>query len=390
MKIHEYQAKEILRKFGIRTPQGVVIRDLKDLDSMGEKFRAEQYVVKAQIHAGGRGKGGGVKLAKNREELRTFSKQILGMNLITHQTGPEGKKVRTLLIEEALPIQQELYFAMVINRKFESFSMIASNEGGMEIEEVARKSPDKIITENIGYYSELPSYVARNIAYGLGLSEGLIQSFTSLAKAIYKTFISLDCSLVEINPLVITKDNELIALDAKVNFDNSGLSRHKELIELEDMHEEDPRELEARKFGLSYISLDGTIGCMVNGAGLAMATMDIIKLYGAEPANFLDVGGGTTTERIKEAFKILLSDANTKVVLVNIFGGIVHCDRVATGIIEAAKQVHLKIPLVVRLQGTHSDEGRAIIVKSGLPIITAGTMSEAAQKSVQALKERGA
>src|SRR3989338_2002339 len=230
MKIHEYQAKEILRKFGIRTPQGVVIRDLKDLDSMGEKFRAEQYVVKAQIHAGGRGKGGGVKLAKNREELRTFSKQILGMNLITHQTGPEGKKVRTLLIEEALPIQQELYFAMVINRKFESFSMIASNEGGMEIEEVARKSPDKIITENIGYYSELPSYVARNIAYGLGLSEGLIQSFTSLAKAIYKTFISLDCSLVEINPLVITKDNELIALDAKVNFDNSGLSRHKEQI----------------------------------------------------------------------------------------------------------------------------------------------------------------
>ena len=386
MKIHEYQAKEILRKFGIRTPQGVVIRDLKDLDSMGEKFRAEQYVVKAQIHAGGRGKGGGVKLAKNREELRTFSKQILGMNLITHQTGPEGKKVRTLLIEEALPIQQELYFAMVINRKFESFSMIASNEGGMEIEEVARKSPDKIITENIGYYSELPSYVARNIAYGLGLSEGLIQSFTSLAKAIYKTFISLDCSLVEINPLVITKDNELIALDAKVNFDNSGLSRHKELIELEDMHEEDPRELEARKFGLSYISLDGTIGCMVNGAGLAMATMDTIKLYGGAPANFLDVGGSANTEQVAKAFELILSDTKVEAILINIFGGIMKCDTIANGIIAAAKKIKFHQPLVVRLDGTNADIAAGILEKSELKIITAKNMDEAAKKVVEVAK----
>ncbi len=384
MKIHEYQAKEILRKFGIKTPQGVVIRDLKDLDSIGEKFRAEHYVVKAQIHAGGRGKGGGVKLAKNREELRTFSREILGMNLVTHQTGKTGKKVRTLLIEEALPIQKELYCAMVTNRKTESFSLIASNEGGMDIEEVAHKNPDKIITENIGYYRELPSFIARNCAYGLGLSQELMQSFTSLTKAMYKIFLSLDCSLVEINPLVITKDNELIALDAKVNFDNNGLSRHKELIELEDVHEEDARELEARKFGLSYISLDGTIGCMVNGAGLAMATMDTIKLYGGAPANFLDVGGSANTEQVAKAFELILSDTKVEAILINIFGGIMKCDTIANGIINATKKIKFHQPLVVRLDGTNADIAAGILEKSELKIITAKNMDEAAKKVVEA------
>ncbi len=386
MKIHEYQAKEILRTFGVKTPKGVVIKNLTELNSVPEKLKSTKYVVKAQIHAGGRGKGGGVKIAKTTDELQTCAKQILGMNLVTHQTGPEGKIVRTLLIEEGLSIQKELYLAMITNRKSESFSLIASCEGGMEIEEVAHKSPEKIITENVGYYSELPMYAIRNIAYGLGLSQELMKPFTKLAQGIYKAFITLDCSLLEINPLIITSDNDLVALDAKVNFDNNGLVRHKELLELQDIHEEDPRELEAAKHGLSYISLDGNIGCMVNGAGLAMGTMDTIKLHGGSPANFLDVGGSATTEQVSKAFELILSDKKVKAILINIFGGIMKCDTIANGIIAAARTMHFQQPMVVRLDGTNADIAAGILEKSELKIITAKNMDEAAKKVVHAVQ----
>ncbi|OGQ37160.1 MAG: succinate--CoA ligase subunit beta [Deltaproteobacteria bacterium RIFCSPHIGHO2_12_FULL_43_9] len=390
MNIHEYQAKSILARYGVPVPKGKIVTNSKDAQAAAREIGGDVWVVKAQIHAGGRGKAGGVKIAKKLSEVAQYVDEMLGKTLVTHQTGPGGKVVNQVLIEQGLSIEQELYLGIVLDRRRSRLVVMASMEGGVEIEEVARKSPEKILKVVIDPLLGLTDFQARELVFGLQLPTTLTKKATQFLRALYKAFTESDASIAEINPLVLTRDGELLALDAKINLDDNALFRHLDLQEFYDPTEEDPKEVEASKHQLNYISLDGSIGCMVNGAGLAMATMDIIKLYGAEPANFLDVGGGTTTERIKEAFKILLSDANTKVVLVNIFGGIVHCDRVATGIIEAAKQVHLKIPLVVRLQGTHSDEGRAIIVKSGLPIITAGTMSEAAQKSVQALKERGA
>ena len=390
MNIHEYQAKSILARYGVPVPKGKIVTNSKDAQAAAREIGGDVWVVKAQIHAGGRGKAGGVKIAKKLSEVAQYVDEMLGKTLVTHQTSPGGKVVNQVLIEQGLAIEQELYLGIVLDRRKSRLVVMASMEGGVEIEEVARKSPEKILKVVIDPLLGLTDFQARELVFGLQLPTTLTKKATQFLRALYKAFTESDASIAEINPLVLTRDGELLALDAKINLDDNALFRHLDLQEFYDPTEEDPKEVEASKHQLNYISLDGSIGCMVNGAGLAMATMDIIKLYGAEPANFLDVGGGTTTERIKEAFKILLSDANTKVVLVNIFGGIVHCDRVATGIIEAAKQVHLKIPLVVRLQGTHSDEGRAIIVKSGLPIITAGTMSEAAQKSVQALKERGA
>ena len=386
MKIHEYQAKEILRKFGVVTPRGVPSFSVDEAVKAAETLGGKVWVVKAQIHAGGRGKGGGVKVAKSMDEVRTFASQILGMQLVTHQTGPQGQKVRRLLVEEGADISKELYVGMVVDRGTQRVALMASSEGGMDIEEVAAHTPEKIHTVFIDPATGLTDAELDDVAAKIGIPAASIPQAREILKALYKAFEETDCSLAEINPLILTGDGRVVALDAKINFDDNALFRHPDLVELRDLDEEDPAEIEASKFGLSYISLDGNIGCLVNGAGLAMATMDVIKLYGAEPANFLDVGGGADAEKVTEAFKIMLRNPGLKAILVNIFGGIMKCDTIAEGVIAASRAVQLKVPLVVRMKGTNEDLGKKMLAESGLPIISADNMAEAAQKVVAAVK----
>lgn len=386
MNIHEYQAKELMAKFGVSVPKGKPAFSADEAYNVAQQLGVNKFVVKAQIHAGGRGKGGGVKLANTAEEVRDIASKMIGMTLVTHQTGPEGKLVKKVYIEEAGDIAKELYLGMIIDRTSKQIVVMASTEGGMEIEEVAAKTPEKIVKEFIDPVASIQDFYGRKIAYRLGLTGDLVGKFTKFVKALYKMFFDLDCSLVEINPLVITKDNGIFALDAKVNFDDNALFRHKDIEALRDIDEEDPKELDAKSHGLSYVSLTGNIGCMVNGAGLAMSTMDIIKFYGGEPANFLDVGGSASKEQVTHAFKIILSDDKVKAILVNIFGGIMKCDVIAGGIIEAAKEVNIKVPLVVRLEGTNVKLGKKMLDESGLAIITATGMADAAQKVVKAVR----
>ncbi|HEX9443855.1 MAG TPA: ADP-forming succinate--CoA ligase subunit beta [Candidatus Binatia bacterium] len=383
MNIHEYQAKELLRPFGVPVPKGRVATTAQEAGALARELGGT-CVVKAQIHAGGRGKAGGVKVVKSAEEAEKFAASLLGRKLVTHQTGPEGREVRRLLVEEGLPIERELYLGMVLDRAAGRVTVIASSEGGVEIEEVAQKSPEKILKEVVDPAVGLLPFQCRRLAYALGLHKQA-GPFTALLSALARAFVETDCSLAEINPLVVTRDGKLIALDAKINIDNNALFRRPEIEALRDLSEEDPKEYEAARLGLSYISLDGNIGCMVNGAGLAMATMDIIKLSGGEPANFLDVGGGATKERVTEAFKIILSDKRVKGVLVNIFGGIMRCDVIAQGVVDAAREIGISLPLVVRLQGTNVDQGRKILSDSGLAITPADTIGEAAEKIVKAV-----
>ncbi len=387
MNIHEYQAKEIFKRYGIPVPRGRVVSTAEEAGAVAREMGGT-CVVKAQIHAGGRGKGGGVKLAKNPEEAEQRAREILGKKLVTHQTGPEGREVKRLLVEEGLNIDRELYLAMVLDRALSRHSIIASVEGGVEIEEVARKTPEKILREVIDPAVGLLSFQGRRLAYGLAIPPKQIGAFVLLLQELSRAFVDLDCSLAEINPLVLTREDKVIALDAKMNFDNNALFRQPEILSLRDFDEEEPKELEASQLGLSYIALDGNIGCMVNGAGLAMATMDIIKLYGGEPANFLDVGGGATRDRVTEAFKILLSDKRVKGVLINIFGGIMRCDVIAQGVVDAARGMGIGVPLVVRLQGTNVEQGQKILSESGLSIIPAETMTEAAEKVVKAVNPK--
>ena len=386
MKIHEYQGKEILREFGVPTPRGSACFSVDEAVSAAAQLGGKVWVVKAQIHAGGRGKGGGVKVAKSPDEVKIFAQQILGMQLVTHQTGKEGQKVRRLLIEEGAQIAKELYVGMVVDRVAQRVALLASSEGGMEIEEVARHSPEKIQTVRIDPVAGLSATDAANVARSIGVPDAANAEAVKVLQGLYHAFVEKDAMLAEINPLVITADNRAIALDAKFNFDSNALYRHPEIVALRDLDEEDPAEIEASKFDLSYISLDGDIGCLVNGAGLAMATMDIIKLYGGSPANFLDVGGGATTEKVTEAFKLMLKNPHLKAILVNIFGGIMKCDVIAEGVVAAARQVHLNVPLVVRLEGTNVELGKKILAESGLPIISGSDMADAAQKVVAAAK----
>ncbi|MBS1136062.1 MAG: succinyl-CoA synthetase, beta subunit [Proteobacteria bacterium] len=382
MKIHEYQAKEILRRFGVTTPRGVACFTVDEAVAAANQLGGKLWVVKAQIHAGGRGKGGGVKLAKSADEVRQLAGQILGMQLKTHQTGPEGQKVRRLLVEEGADIRKELYVGMVVDRVTQRVCLMASSEGGMDIEEVAAKTPEKIHKVFVDPAAGLKDAEADDVARKIGVPEASVPQARAVLQGLYKAFWETDASLAEINPLILTGDGRVVALDAKMNFDSNALYRHEDIVAMRDLDEEDPDEIEASKFDLSYISLDGNIGCLVNGAGLAMATMDTIKLFGAEPANFLDVGGGATTEKVTEAFKIMLHNPNVKGILVNIFGGIMRCDTIATGIVAAAKETHLNVPLVVRMKGTNEDLGKQILADSGLPIIAANDMADAAQKIV--------
>ncbi len=384
MKIHEYQAKEILRKYGVATPRGYPCFTVDEAAEAAKKLGGKVWVVKAQIHAGGRGKGGGVKLAQSLEEVKNHSGQILGMQLKTHQTGPEGQKVRRLLIEEGADIKKELYVGMVIDRGTQRAVLMASSEGGMDIEEVAAKTPEKIHKVAIDPAKGLADKDAQDIARKIGVPEKSVAQARDFLKALYQAFDDTDASLAEINPLILTGDEKVLALDAKMNFDDNALFRHPELVALRDLDEEDPAEVEASKFDLNYIQLDGNIGCLVNGAGLAMATMDIIKLYGGAPANFLDVGGGASTEKVTEAFKIMLRNPKLKAILVNIFGGIMKCDVIAQGVVAAAREVKLGVPLVVRLEGTNVEIGKTILAGSGLPIISGNNMADAAQKVVAA------
>ncbi len=384
MKIHEYQAKEILRKYGVATPRGYPCFTVDEAAEAARKLGGKVWVVKAQIHAGGRGKGGGVKLAQSLEEVKNHSGQILGMQLKTHQTGPEGQKVRRLLIEEGADIKKELYVGMVIDRGTQRAVLMASSEGGMDIEEVAAKTPEKIHKVAIDPAKGLADKDAQDIARKIGVPEKSVAQARDFLKALYQAFDDTDASLAEINPLILTGDEKVLALDAKMNFDDNALFRHPELVALRDLDEEDPAEVEASKFDLNYIQLDGNIGCLVNGAGLAMATMDIIKLYGGAPANFLDVGGGASTEKVTEAFKIMLRNPKLKAILVNIFGGIMKCDVIAQGVVAAAREVKLGVPLVVRLEGTNVEIGKTILAGSGLPIISGNNMADAAQKVVAA------
>ncbi len=386
MNIHEYQGKEILRKYGVAVPKGKVAYTPAEAVEVAKELDTGVYVVKAQIHAGGRGKGGGVKVARSIDEVREYAKQIIGMNLVTHQTGPEGKEVKRVLVEEGCRIKRELYLGMVIDRATSRVVVMASTEGGMEIEEVAARTPELILKEYADPAVGLMPYQARNLAFGLDIDKPLVNRAVKLIMGLYNAFIDSDCSLAEINPVVITEEGDIMALDAKMNFDSNALYRHKDIEEMRDFDEEDPNEIEASKYDLSYIALDGNIGCMVNGAGLAMATMDIIKLHGGEPANFLDVGGSADEERVTAAFKIILSDPKVKAILVNIFGGIMKCDIIAKGVIAAAKEVELKVPLVVRLEGTNVEIGKRLLSESGLNIIAADGMSEAAEKVVAAVK----
>ena len=386
MKIHEYQGKQILKKFGVTVPRGIHCTTVDDAVKAAETLGGKIWVVKAQIHAGGRGKGGGVKVAKSLDEVRQYAGQILGMQLITHQTGPEGQKVRNLLIEEGADIKHEYYVAALTDRATQKVAMMASSEGGMDIEEVAHKTPEKIIKVFVDPAVGLTDEQALTLAKGIGIPEGSIAQAVSTLKNLYTCYMDTDASLAEINPLIHEGDGTVKALDAKFNFDANALYRHPEIVEMRDLDEEDADEIEASKFDLAYISLDGNIGCLVNGAGLAMATMDTIKLFGAEPANFLDVGGGATTEKVTEAFKIMLKNPKVKGILVNIFGGIMRCDTIATGVVTAAKEVHLSVPLVVRMKGTNEEIGKQILRDSGLPIISADTMAEAATKIVAAVQ----
>jgi succinyl-CoA synthetase beta subunit len=386
MKIHEYQGKEILAKFGVPVPRGIPAYTVQEAVEAAQKLGGPIWVVKAQIHAGGRGKGGGVKVAKSVEDVKTLAGQILGMQLKTHQTGPEGQKVRRLYIEDGADIQQEYYVSVVTDRATQKVAFIASSAGGMDIEEVARSTPEKIVTESIDPLTGLGDAQARKIADAIGIPADSSAQAVDVFKKLYTCYMETDASLVEINPLNRDSKGKIIALDAKFNFDSNALFRHPELVALRDLDEEDPAEVEASKFDLAYISLDGDIGCLVNGAGLAMATMDTIKLFGGEPANFLDVGGGATPEKVTEAFKIMLQNKNVKAILVNIFGGIMKCDTIAAGVIAACKAVNLQVPLVVRMKGTNEAEGKKMLADSGLPIISADTMAEAAQRAVAAVK----
>jgi succinyl-CoA synthetase beta subunit len=387
MNIHEYQAKEVLRGFGVATSKGIAAFSVDEAVRAAESLGGPVWVVKAQIHAGGRGKGGGVKVVKSVEEVRAEAKRMLGMNLVTHQTGPAGKIVQRLYVEEGTAIARELYLSCLVDRETSKIAFMASTEGGVNIEEVAAKTPEKIVTVRVDPASGYSPYVGRRIAAALKLDGDLVRQCVKLIGQLYQAFMAKDMSLLEINPLVVTKEGNLLCLDAKIDFDGNALDRHPEIRELRDLAEEDPKEIEASKFDLSYVALDGSIGCMVNGAGLAMATMDIIKLYGAEPANFLDVGGGASKEKVAAAFKIITADARVKGILVNIFGGIMKCDVIAEGIIAAVKEVGLKVPLVVRLEGTNVDLGKRIIRDSGLNVITADDLDDAARKIVKAVKE---
>ncbi|OHC67737.1 MAG: succinate--CoA ligase subunit beta [Rhodocyclales bacterium RIFCSPLOWO2_02_FULL_63_24] len=386
MKIHEYQGKEILKKFGVTTPRGIPCFSVDEAVKAAETLGGRIWVVKAQIHAGGRGKGGGVKVAKNPDEVRIYANAILGMQLKTHQTGPEGQKVRRLLIEEGADIKKEYYVAALTDRATQKVAMMASSEGGMDIEEVAHKTPEKIIKVFVDPAAGLTDAQASELAKGIGVPEASLAQAVDTFKKLYTCYMETDASLAEINPLILEGNGGIKALDAKFNFDSNALFRHPEIVAYRDLDEEDADEIEASKFDLAYISLDGNIGCLVNGAGLAMATMDTIKLFGAEPANFLDVGGGATTEKVTEAFKIMLKNPKVKGILVNIFGGIMKCDTIAEGVVAAAKETHLSVPLVVRMKGTNEDLGKKILAESGLPIISADTMAEAATKIVAAVK----
>jgi len=390
MKIHEYQGKEIFRKYGLPTPRGFPAFSVDEAVEAAKKLGGSVWVVKAQIHAGGRGKGGGVKVARSLDEVRNLSKKILGMNLVTHQTGPGGQKVRRLLVEEGADIKKELYVGMVVDRGTQKVALMASSEGGMDIEEVAAKTPGKIHKVFIDPAQGLSDADADKIALAIGIPQSALGQGRAIFKALYKCFDDTDASLAEINPLIVTNSDQVVALDSKLNFDDNALFRHPEIAALRDLDEEDPFEIEASKYELNYISLDGNIACMVNGAGLAMATMDTIKLFGGSPANFLDVGGSATAERVTAAFKIMLSNKKVKAILVNIFGGIMKCDTIAAGVVAAAREVKLSVPLVVRMKGTNEDLGKKILKDSGLPIISADNMADAAKKVVAAVKGKKA
>ncbi|MEH6945241.1 ADP-forming succinate--CoA ligase subunit beta [Bacillus sp. JJ722] len=382
MNIHEYQGKEVLRKYGVAVPNGKVAFSVEEAVEAAKELGSQICVVKAQIHAGGRGKAGGVKVAKNLDEVRTYAGEILGKTLVTHQTGPEGKEVKRLLIEEGCDIKKEYYVGLVLDRATSRVVLMASEEGGTEIEEVAEKTPEKIFKEVIDPVVGLTGYQARRIAFNINIPNELVGQAVKFMNGLYTAFVEKDCSIAEINPLVVTGDGKVMALDAKLNFDSNALYRNKDIVEYRDLEEEDAKEIEASKYDLSYIALDGNIGCMVNGAGLAMATMDIIKHYNGDPANFLDVGGGATAEKVTEAFKIILSDDKVKGIFVNIFGGIMKCDVIAEGVVEAAKQVGLSVPLVVRLEGTNVELGKEILKNSGIDITAAESMADGAQKIV--------
>jgi len=386
MNIHEYQGKELFRKYGVATPRGFPAFSVDDAVDAAKKLGGPVWVVKAQIHAGGRGKGGGVKLARSVDEVRDIASKMLGMTLVTHQTGPQGRVVKRLLIEEGADIKKELYVALVVDRVLQKAVLMASSEGGMDIEEVADKHPEKIHRVTVDPVSGLADKDAEDVARKIGIPAELTAPARDLFKSLCKCFDETDSSLLEVNPLIVTGDQRVVALDAKLNFDDNALFRHPEIVAMRDLDEEDPAEVEASKFDLNYIQLDGDIGCLVNGAGLAMATMDVIKLYGGAPANFLDVGGGATAEKVTEAFKIMLRNPKLKAILVNIFGGIMKCDVIATGVVTAARQVGLSVPLVVRLEGTNVDLGKKILADSGLPIISGADMADAAQKVVAAAK----
>ncbi len=387
MNIHEYQAKTLLQRFGVAVPRGGVAYTADEAVQIAKGLGGPVWVVKAQIHAGGRGKAGGVKVVKSIDDVKAATEKMLGMTLVTHQTGPQGKEVKRVYIEEGCDIKRELYLGMLVDRATGRVTLMASTEGGMEIEEVAAHTPEKILKIAIDPATGVQAFHAREVAFGLGLEGKQVQTATKFILSLAKAFEELDASIVEINPLVVTGSGDVICLDAKVNFDDNALFRHKDIEELRDEDEEDPYELEATKHGLNYVKLDGNIGCMVNGAGLAMATMDIIKLYGGEPANFLDVGGGATRERVTTAFKLILSDANVEGILVNIFGGIMRCDVIAEGVVAAAREVSLHVPLVVRLEGTNVELGKKILAESGLPILSGDNLADAAQKVVKAVKE---
>jgi succinyl-CoA synthetase beta subunit len=388
MKIHEYQGKEVLRQFGVPTPRGKACFSVDEAVAAARELGGAVWVVKAQIHAGGRGKGGGVKVAKSLDEVRNAAGKILGMHLVTHQTGPGGQVVRRLLIEEGAAIAREFYLGMVIDRSKQRVALLASSEGGMEIEEVAAKTPDKIHKVWVDPGAGLTDAEADGISRAIGIPDAALAQARSVQQGLYRAFVEKDAMLAEINPLVLTADGRVLALDAKFNFDGNALFRHPEIVACRDLDEEDPAEIEASKFDLSYISLDGDIGCLVNGAGLAMATMDIIKLYGGSPANFLDVGGGASKEKVTEAFKLMLKNEKLRAILVNIFGGIMKCDVIAEGVVAAAREVHLSVPLVVRLEGTNVELGKKILAESGLPIISGNDMADAAQKVVAAARNK--
>jgi succinyl-CoA synthetase beta subunit len=386
MNIHEHQAKAILKKYGAIVPEGIFATTVDDLVKKAKSLTTDKFVLKAQIHAGGRGKAGGVKILNTIEELEVSAKELLGKKLITHQTGPEGREVKRLYVEVSSNIDKEFYLSCLVDRASSKIAFISSDQGGMDIEEVAEKTPNKIITTKVDFKEEISEEDCEKIINIFSLSGSAKIEAINLIKSIYKMFVSTDANMVEINPLILTKEEKIICLDAKVNFDDNALFRHPEILELRDLNEEDPAEIEASKYDLAYIKLDGSIGCMVNGAGLAMATMDIIKLYGEEPANFLDVGGGASKEKVSAAFKIILSDKNVKGILINIFGGIMRCDVLAQGVVDAAKEININVPLVVRLAGTNFIEGKEILDNSGLKLISAENLDDAAKKIVEAIK----